>query len=98
MSLLPLRAAQRRDVATDDRRVELTLLDSGERDGFDLDAIPPRSGGWIDYVAATAWSLADDGIAKILLPAARGFFLFASPNSFRPRSKSRPVSRMVVRM
>jgi galactokinase len=49
-------------VPTDDRRVELTLLEGGERDGFDLDAIPPRSGGWIDYVAATAWSLADDGL------------------------------------
>jgi galactokinase len=49
-------------VPTDDRRVELTLLESGERDGFDLDAIPPKSGGWIDYVAATAWSLADDGL------------------------------------
>jgi galactokinase len=49
-------------VPTDDRRVELTLLESGERDGFDLDAIPPKSGRWIDYVAATAWSLADDGL------------------------------------
>jgi galactokinase len=49
-------------VPTDDRRVDLTLLDGNERDGFDLDAIPPRSGGWIDYVAATAWSLADDGL------------------------------------
>lgn len=49
-------------VPTDDRRVELTLLDGGERAGFDLDAIPPKSGTWIDYVAATAWSLADDGL------------------------------------
>jgi galactokinase len=49
-------------VPTDDRRVELTLLESGEREGFDLDAIPPKSGRWIDYVAATAWSLADDGL------------------------------------
>jgi len=49
-------------VPTDDRRVELTLLESGERDGFDLDAIPPKAGDWIDYVAATAWSLADDGL------------------------------------
>jgi galactokinase len=49
-------------VPTDDRRVELTLIESDERDGFDLDAIPPKSGGWIDYVAATAWSLADDGL------------------------------------
>jgi galactokinase len=49
-------------VPTDDRRVELTLLDTGERGGFDLDAIPPKSGQWIDYVAATAWSLADEGL------------------------------------
>ena len=49
-------------VPTEDRRVELTLLEGGERGGFDLEAIPPKSGGWIDYVAATAWSLADDGL------------------------------------
>ncbi|MDQ2966443.1 MAG: galactokinase [Chloroflexota bacterium] len=49
-------------VPTDDRRVELTLLDGGERDGFGLDSIPPKSGSWIDYVAATAWSLADEGL------------------------------------
>jgi galactokinase len=49
-------------VPTDDRRVELTLLDGGERAGFDLDEIPPKSGTWIDYVAGTAWSLADDGL------------------------------------
>jgi galactokinase len=49
-------------IPTDDRRVELTLLDGGERAGFELDAIPPKAGSWIDYVAATAWSLADDGL------------------------------------
>lgn len=47
---------------TDDRRVELTLADSGERDGFDLDAIGPRRDRWIDYVAGTAWALADAGV------------------------------------
>ncbi len=37
---------------TSDRRVELTRLDSGERDGFDLDAARPRQGNWLDYVVA----------------------------------------------
>ena len=48
-------------VPTTDRRVAITLPD-GERREFDLDAIPPRSGGWIDYVAATAWSLQSAGL------------------------------------
>jgi galactokinase len=48
-------------VATDDRRVELTRLDSGERAGFDLDAERPRDGTWLDYVAGTAWALAEAG-------------------------------------
>ena len=43
---------------TDDQRVTLTLDLTGETDGFDLDRIPPRSGGWIDYVAGTAWAMA----------------------------------------
>ena len=45
-------------VPTDDRRVELTLADTRERDGFDLDALGRRRGRWIDYVAGTAWALA----------------------------------------
>lgn len=49
-------------VPTDDRRVELTLLESGERAGFDLDAIPPAGGRWIDYVAGTGWALAQAGV------------------------------------
>jgi len=44
-------------VPTEDRRVELTLAETDERGGFDLDAIGPRTGSWIDYVAGTAWSL-----------------------------------------
>jgi len=47
---------------TDDRRVELTLADTDERDGFDLDAIGQRRGRWIDYVAAMAWALAEAGV------------------------------------
>jgi galactokinase len=48
-------------VPTDDRRVELTRLDTGERLGFDLDAIGPKQGEWIDYVAGTAWALTAAG-------------------------------------
>lgn len=50
-------------VPTDDRRVEITLADGAERRGFALDAIGPAGGAWIDYVAATAWSLAEAGVA-----------------------------------
>jgi galactokinase len=49
-------------VATDDRRVEMTLAATGERASFDLDAIGPKTGGWIDYVAGTAWALAEAGV------------------------------------
>ena len=46
---------------TDDRRVDLTRLDSGERDAFDLDTPRPKTGGWLDYVAGTAWALTSAG-------------------------------------
>jgi galactokinase len=49
-------------VPTDDRHVELTRLDTGETGAFDLDALPERSGTWPDYVAATAWALAEAGL------------------------------------
>jgi galactokinase len=48
----------------DDRRVELVRLDSGERGGFDLDEPRPRDGSWLDYVAGTAWSLANAGLPR----------------------------------
>ena len=47
---------------TDDRHVELTRLDTGERDGFDLDESRAKTGGWIDYVAGTAWALTEAGL------------------------------------
>jgi galactokinase len=50
-------------VPTDDRRVEITLAETGERAGFDLDAIEPATGRWIDYVAGTAWALAEAELA-----------------------------------
>ena len=49
-------------VASGDRRVELTRLDDGETDGFGLDVPRQRSGTWLDYVAATAWALAEAGL------------------------------------
>ena len=49
-------------VPTADRRVELTRLDDGERDAFDLDDAPPRRGRWLDYVVGTAWALAEAGL------------------------------------
>ena len=47
---------------TNDRRVELTLLATGETAGLDLESIGPRQGSWIDFVAATAWSLQRAGL------------------------------------
>jgi|WetSurMetagenome_2_1015567.scaffolds.fasta_scaffold189427_2 galactokinase len=49
-------------VPTADRRVEITLAATGESDAFDLDSIGPRRGSWIDYVAGTAWALAERGV------------------------------------
>jgi galactokinase len=48
-------------VPTADRRVELSLAATGERATFDLDAIGGRRGTWVDYVAGTAWALAEAG-------------------------------------
>ena len=47
---------------TDDRHVELTRLDDGERRGFDLDRPYQATGTWIDYAAATAAALAEAGL------------------------------------
>jgi galactokinase len=47
---------------TDDRRVELVRLDGSERDGFDLDRPRPKAGTWLDYIAGTAWALAEAGL------------------------------------
>jgi len=49
-------------VASDDRRVALTRLDTGEEAGFELDRIPPASGEWIDYVAGMAGALTRRGV------------------------------------
>ena len=47
---------------TDDDRVELVRLDTGERDGFDLGEPRSKTGSWIDYVAGTAWALDEAGL------------------------------------
>jgi galactokinase len=47
---------------TNDRRVELVRLDSGERDGFELDAPRPKAGTWLDYVVGVAWALGEAGM------------------------------------
>jgi len=45
----------------DAREVTLRRLDTGESDSFDLDGIGPKQGRWLDYVAGTAWALAEAG-------------------------------------
>jgi galactokinase len=40
-----------------DRRVEIALEATGETASFVLDALPPATGRWIDYVAGVAWAL-----------------------------------------
>ena len=63
---------------TDDRRVELTRLDTGEREGFDLDRTRARNGSWLDYVAGTAWALGEAGLP---LTGLRGVIASTLPTS-----------------
>jgi len=51
-----------RQLPSDDRRVELVRLDSGDRDGFDLGEPRSKTNSWIDYVAGTAWALDEAGL------------------------------------
>jgi galactokinase len=46
---------------SDDRQVVLHRLDTGERGAFDLDHLPPRGQGWLDYAVGVAWALAEAG-------------------------------------
>ena len=57
-------------VPTDDRVVSLTLTETGETAGVDLDAIGPRRGEWIDYVAGTGLGHGRCGAADARLPRA----------------------------
>jgi galactokinase len=50
-------------VPTADRRVEVVLAATGERDGFDLDSIGPPRGASIDYLTGVAWVFAVEGVA-----------------------------------
>jgi galactokinase len=52
---------------TDDDRVRLTLVETGETGEFEAGAVDARRGGWIDYVAGMAWAMAAEG------PGPRGF-------------------------
>jgi galactokinase len=65
-------------VPTDDRGVELVSGATGERIGFDLDTIGPRRGAWIDYVAGTAWALAEAGVA---MRGLRGIIVSSLPTA-----------------
>lgn len=65
-------------VPTDDRRVELTRLDTGAREGFDLDRTRARNGSWLDYVAGTAWALTEAGLP---LTGLRGVIASTLPTS-----------------
>ncbi len=49
---------------TADDRVDLRRLDTGERAIFDLGKPRPRDGTWLDYVAGTAWALAEAGLPR----------------------------------
>jgi len=49
-------------IPSGDRRVELTRLDDDDTGGFELDVPRERTGTWPDYVAATAWALAEAGL------------------------------------
>lgn len=61
---------------TDDRRVDLVRLDTGERDAFDLDVLRPKAGTWLDYVVGTAWALGQAGKA---LTGLRGIIASSLP-------------------
>jgi galactokinase len=44
-------------IPTDDARVSLTLVETGETGTFALDEPIGREGGWLDYVRGMAWAL-----------------------------------------
>jgi len=48
---------------TDDRHVAITRLDDDTTAAFDLDLDRRPDGSWVDYLAGTAWALADAGHA-----------------------------------
>jgi galactokinase len=50
-------------VPTDDGVVRLTLAETGETGELRVDAVGPKTRGWIDYVAGMAWALGEAGLA-----------------------------------
>jgi galactokinase len=48
---------------SDDGRATLTSEATGDRVSFDVTDPGPREGGWRDYVAGTAWSMREAGLA-----------------------------------
>ena len=65
-------------VPTDDGRVELVSGATGERARFYLNTIGQRRGSWIDYVAGTAWALAEAGVA---MRGLRGIIVSSLPTA-----------------
>ncbi|HEX7950541.1 MAG TPA: galactokinase [Candidatus Limnocylindrales bacterium] len=63
---------------TTDRRVELTRLDTGDRQAFGLDRDRAKNGSWLDYVAGTAWALTEAGLP---LTGLRGVIASTLPTS-----------------
>lgn len=49
-------------IPTDDRQVILTRLDDRGGDAFELDTPREKTGSFLDYVAGTAWALAEAGL------------------------------------
>jgi galactokinase len=49
-------------IASQDRRVVLHRLETGEDGSFDLDDLPERQGSWLDYAVGTAGALARAGL------------------------------------
>jgi len=58
--------------------VELVSGATGERARFDLNTIGQRRGSWIDYVAGTAWALAEAGVA---MRGLRGIIVSSLPTA-----------------
>jgi galactokinase len=65
-------------VPTDDRRVEVVSSATGERARFDLDRIGTRRRAWTDYLAGTAWALAEAGVA---MRGLRGLIVSSLPTA-----------------
>jgi galactokinase len=64
----------------DEPRIRVMRLDAGERATISLDPFPPRGDRWHDYIAGTAWAMAEhdqpiggfDGVLYSTLPIGSG--------------------------